>query len=88
MFIKDRVRRTEENIRPEVGTVLRITQSGYTTIMWDNGSFEIFRPHSQLIRVVTGEDALTRHHWHPETDTCQRCGVDQTDGNEFGPCVM
>jgi hypothetical protein len=95
----DRVWRVYEEgtrVRQDVGTVLVVSREGYTTVLWDDGAKEIFRPNSDLIRAVEGEDTLRRHDWFerfPETPNiqavwqCRRCGVEQTDENEFASCV-
>jgi hypothetical protein len=74
-----------------VGTVMKCSQFGYVTVMWDNGIQDRYPPMlvGQRIIEVTGDDALPRHMWDLDIDEnppCLRCRVIQTDENELGPC--
>lgn len=93
----DRVLWTEEHA---LGTVSKISKSGYVHIDWDvgvpfyAGGGGYFSPGraAQVLKLAEGEDALPRHVWcfdppaSIEEPICVVCKVKQTDDNEFGAC--
>lgn len=83
----------EQHNRIVVGTILRVSSTGYVRVMWDH-DFPVshFTPGavSTSLRVVEGDDALPRHDWDCKKDQvdppCLKCGVIQTDNNEHEAC--
>lgn len=88
---------------PVLGTVKKITPAGYTHISWDDGSRGVFSPVTacEKLKIADGEDAIPRHVWKSRRSggdpaskgsyemitSCDTCGIEQDDENEFGPCV-
>lgn len=83
-----------------VGTITKISKSGYVHVEWDeifqhgtrDGYFSPGKA-AETLRLAEGEDALPRHSWvfdppaSPDEPICAICKVQQTDDNEFGPCL-
>jgi len=96
MKVGDRVRENMED-GPQIGmlgTIEKISPLGYIKIQWDrqhNLLPAYFRPGTEDVILVTGEDARPRHVWKVLDDIhadppCEVCGVIQTDANEREPC--
>ena len=93
MIIGSRVQFIEDNDthKGALGTVTKLTPVGYTHVEWDDGTCGDWSPRMvpYCLRICEGDDALPRHQWKLVTDDiwrCEKCGVEQTDENEFGAC--
>lgn len=88
----DRVRMKDaDNLGDKRGTISRKSPFGYIKVKWDSAPVvEHFSPLSgtQLLVVVTGDEALPRHDWSPYKDDspCRVCEEPQTEQNYRGPC--
>ena len=93
---------SEDEGWPMLGTVMKVSPTGYVSVEWDSNvvvppSMHSPRTAQQMLRVVTGEEAKPQHDWELKVGAnpkpynvanyqCTMCYEQLTDGNYLEKC--